>query len=260
MKINWFSPLSPAGLEAAQCSAAILARLTDRAEVVLWREGSETVSSRGFDLRKPLPWRQINHADVTIYHIGDDAHAYGGIWAISREHPGVVVLHDITMQRLLAGLVMQKRLGQAEYLRLADFHDPANGRALAASFLRGKISLEELGQRSPLTGAAIENALAVVVHTQAAFDRLVEEVSIPIVLIPSWQNDDARASADALLEVADGVANYQRLWSARTMARRAGGIADSLFAGPEAGDLLPRVAQEIAFLSDDRPFVAQTIR
>jgi hypothetical protein len=53
---------------------------------------------------------------------------------------------------------------------------------LAESHLNGLLGPEELGQQCPLTGAATENALAVIVHSEAALPLLPQE--IPAAYLP----------------------------------------------------------------------------
>ena len=57
-----------------------------------------------------------------------------------------------------------------------------SGRVLAESHLHGLLGTEELGQQCPLTGAATENALAVVAHSDAALPLVPRET--PVAYLP----------------------------------------------------------------------------
>jgi hypothetical protein len=257
VKINWFSPLRPARLASARLPAELLPHLRSRAEIVVWVEERQHALTNGksseirlFDLQKPLPWREINRADLSVFHLGDDSESYAAIWSLSRQQPGIIVLHDLTLQRLFAGAVAQKRMTQREYLSMAEFHHPGVGRRAVASYLSGRSSLEELAAQCSLIGAATENALAVIVHSPAAFELLSGNASVPIALIPLEETESSReAYADALLEMAKKVPDFERIWSTRVMSRRVGGALDGLCTEKEVPHLLPRIAHEIEILN-----------
>jgi glycosyltransferase involved in cell wall biosynthesis len=87
------------------------------------------------------------------------------------------------MQHFFSGLVFQNLgLSRREYLERTERYHGAGGRVLAESHLHGLLSTEELGQQCPLTAAATENALAVVVHSEAAFHLVPEET--PAAYLP----------------------------------------------------------------------------
>ena len=120
---------------------------------------------------------------VTIYQMGNDPRYHHAIWRMSQQHPGVVILHDVMMQHFFSGLVFHNfGLTRREYLELMERHHGEKGRTLAESHLHGLLGPEALGQQCPLTAGAVENALAVVVHSEAAFDLVPEEM--PAAYLP----------------------------------------------------------------------------
>jgi glycosyltransferase involved in cell wall biosynthesis len=189
VKLNLFSPLPPLRSDIARVTTNLLPLLASRAEVVVWSsdpkwdpaaEAHATI--RPYDIARP-PWRDINEADATFYQMGNDPRYHHAIWRMSQQHPGIVILHDVMMQHFFSGLVFhQLGLARRDYLELVERHDGVEGRGLAEAHLHGLLTTEELGQRSPLTGAATENALAVVVHSQAAFQLVPEET--PAAYLP----------------------------------------------------------------------------
>ena len=189
MKLNLFSPLPPTRSEIARLTTNLLPLLAENAEVVVWSseqkwqpevEGHATV--RHYDAGHP-PWRAISEADVTFYQMGNDPRYHHAIWRISRQHPGIVILHDLMLQHFFSGLVFHDLgLNRRQYLELVERHHGARGRVLAESHLHGLLGTEELGQQCPLTGAAAENALAVIVHSEAAY-RVVSE-DLPAAYLP----------------------------------------------------------------------------
>lgn len=191
MKINWFSPVPPTLSSIAMDTAAVLPALSEKAEVVLWvheKEWSRTLEQyarvRHYD-PKEMPWAEINAADFTFYHLGNHPDFHGPIWEVSRQHPGIVVLHDLGLQHFFAGLAMRKTLiTESDYTRMMAFHHPGNGRETAEAFLAGQRSASEICDEFPLTGAGIENALGVVVHTEVGYSRLAYCTDIPVAYVP----------------------------------------------------------------------------
>lgn len=191
MKINLFSPAPPTKSDIARQSASLLPHLAKRADVALWLSETEWDRSlekhatvRHYDWHNP-PWREINAADITFFQIGNDPRYHEGIWQISRQHPGVVILHDVKLQHFFAGLATETMgLSRREYLGLVELHHSLGGRSLAEEYLNGHVSLDELAEECPLTGAAIEQALAVIVHSEAAYESLTQTTSLPIAYLP----------------------------------------------------------------------------
>ena len=189
MKLNFFSPLPPTRSELARLTTNLLPLLAEKAEVVVWSsepkwqpevEGHATV--RHYDANRP-PWRAISEADITFYQMGNDPRYHHAIWRISRQHPGVVILHDLMLQHFFSGLLYHDLgLSRRQYLELVERHHGVRGRVLAESHLHGLLGTEELGLQCPLTGAATENALAVIVHSEAAY-RVVS-AEMPTAYLP----------------------------------------------------------------------------
>jgi glycosyltransferase involved in cell wall biosynthesis len=189
VKLNLFSPLPPTRSDIARLTVHMLPHLARGAEVVVWSSEAEWnfepprgVSVRHYDWQRP-PWREINQADATFYQMGNDPRYHGAIWHLSQQHPGIVILHDLMMQHFFSGLVFHDRgLNRRQYLELVERHHGIKGRVLAEAHVQGLLGTEELAQHCPLTEAATENALAVIVHSQAAYAVLPEDASV--VLLP----------------------------------------------------------------------------
>lgn len=159
--------------------------LARAAEVVIWSSDRESkfeppsgVTVRHYDFQRP-PWREINQADATFYQMGNDPRYHHAIWHMSQQHPGIVILHDLMMQHFFSGLVFHDRgMNRREYLELVERYHGIKGRVLAEAHVQGLLATEELSQRCALTEAATENALAVIVHSDAAFSAMTEDASV----------------------------------------------------------------------------------
>jgi glycosyltransferase involved in cell wall biosynthesis len=177
MRINWFSPLPPVPTEIANHTARVLPALAQRAQVVLWSDQAawnpRLESQAEVRQYRPddVPWAEINRADVTIYQIGNHPEFHGPPWEVSRRHAGIVVLHDLCLQGLFCSW-FQRRCDQPGYAAAMRRYYGEIGARYGEQFWAGSVSAEDMASHFPLTPLAVENALGVVVHTSAAFDRL----------------------------------------------------------------------------------------
>jgi len=207
VKINFFSPLPPTRSEIARQTANLLPLLAQKAEVVVWSSEPQWLPAaekhaaiRHYDPARP-PWREISQADVTFYQMGNDPRYHHAIWRISREHPGVVILHDLKLQHFFSGLVFHDLgLNRRQYLELVERHHGATGRVLAESHLRGILGTEELAEECPLTGGVTENALLVIVHSESAQlsgETSVQYLPLGVGVPPQISAAQPRPAADA---------------------------------------------------------------
>ena len=209
MRLNLFSPLPPLRSDIARLTVNLLPHLAREAEVIVWTNESkweleppDGVTVRHYDLHHP-PWREINAADATFYQMGNDPRYHHAIWHLSQQHPGIVILHDLMMQHFFSGLVFHDRgLNRRQYLELVERYHGIKGRVLAETHVQGLLGTEELAQRCPLTEAATENALAVIVHSAAGYAALPEDsaaVLLPLCVgmpMPTLDPPRPRAAAD----------------------------------------------------------------
>jgi glycosyltransferase involved in cell wall biosynthesis len=200
MKINWFSPLPPARTSIADdYLAGILPSLTKHSELTLWTDQSDWDRSmekfgrvRSYDPRR-ISWPELNQGEVTFYNIGNNHLFHSSIWQVSREHPGMVILHDLRVHNFFDSLYRGQRRDVAGYLAQMKRYYGDEGLRDAKAFVSssGEINIDFMTQNYPLTQAALENCLAVVVHTQEALARVgalrqwpVIQASLPRTLPP----------------------------------------------------------------------------
>jgi glycosyltransferase involved in cell wall biosynthesis len=197
VKLNWFSPVPPTPSSIGINTAAVLPALARHSRVTLWvhevswsPELEEHARVLHYDPTN-MPWAEINAADVTIFHIGNHPEFHAPIWQVNRQHPGIVVLHDLDLQQFFAGLVTRKLgLSQSEYREMMEFYHPGSGPELAEAFLSDARRAGEIWQDCPLTGAALENAIGVVVHTQLGRFMLATATTLPVAYVPPFALPD----------------------------------------------------------------------
>jgi glycosyltransferase involved in cell wall biosynthesis len=182
MRLNWFSPLPPARTDIAGFTARLLPALCRRAEVVLWTDQEEWDTAlaaygpvRRFD-PGTLDWVDLHRADVTVYNIANNPGFHGAAWQVSRRHPGVVVLHDLSLQHLFAGIHGDDLDGYSEIM--GRYYGSA-GRWAAEAWWSDRVSVEFLGAYFPLTRLALEGALGVVVHSRRVYEALRKAGQLP---------------------------------------------------------------------------------
>jgi glycosyltransferase involved in cell wall biosynthesis len=207
MRLNWFSPLPPAETEIAQYTLRILPSLSERAELVLWTDQAEweadleSQAEVRFFRPEEVPWSELNRADATVYHIGNNPLFHVSIWQVSRRHPGVVVLHDLRLQHFFTVLYGGRWRDREGYLTQMELHHGADGRRAAEVFWDRGCSIEQLAECYPLTTLALENAIGALVHTPEAFDELKREERWPVAYLRLPYLAAARPRRSALAQV-----------------------------------------------------------
>jgi glycosyltransferase involved in cell wall biosynthesis len=171
MNVAYYSPLPPSRSGIADYSALLLPELEKRIDVVLARPGR---------------FRRDPAADISLYHVGNDAEAHGWIVEALRRRPGVVVLHDFVLHHLVVGLTFA-RGDAAGYLAAMEREGGLVGRLLAYAVLDNKLPplWETRPEDFPLAGEVLDHATGLIVHSRYV-ERCAREAGYrgPIVRIP----------------------------------------------------------------------------
>jgi glycosyltransferase involved in cell wall biosynthesis len=180
MKVAYYSPSAPSRSGVADYSALLLPALEERIEV---------------EIARPGRFRRAPKADVALYHVGNDPEAHGWIVEALRRRPGVVVLHELVLHHLVAGITLA-RGDAAGYLAAMERDHGLAGRLLAYGVLDNRIPplWETRPEDFPLAGEILRLAQSLVVHS-----RYVEEGARaagyegPIAPIPhpAWRREGA---------------------------------------------------------------------
>ncbi|MGI8436227.1 MAG: hypothetical protein ACR2NX_04905 [Chthoniobacterales bacterium] len=258
MTINWFSPLPPAPSPLARLTQQLLPALAQRAKVVLWtaEKNWSSVLENFAEIQHYDPavtaWAKINAAEVTIYHLANDAAEHAPIWAIARAHPGIVVLHEATLQPLLTSLLQREQIESAEYLRMVEFHHGEEGLAAVAAFLSGNCTLDRLGAAASMLGVASENALGLVATSRKMEAELTAITSLPIAFLPSPATDPPASEieqyVDALLQLIRVTEKTRLEFAAHWLSSRVGQLLQPWYGERNARLLLPNTTRALAEL------------
>jgi glycosyltransferase involved in cell wall biosynthesis len=189
MKINWFCPLPPAKTSIADdYLVGLLPALSKNSELTLWTDRGnwdrslESVARvRNYDPRR-MNWPELHHADVTFYNIGNNYLFHTALWQVSQQHPGIVILHDLRVHNFFESLYRGQWRDTDGYLaQMKRCYGNAGLRA-ANEFVNGLVSIDYLTEHYPLTPLALENCLAVVVHTREALAQVEAMKQWPVAL------------------------------------------------------------------------------
>ncbi|WP_179049992.1 glycosyltransferase [Nostoc sp. TCL26-01] len=199
MKLNWFSPIPPAQTGIAEYTMRLLPILTNYAEVLVWTDEpkwnldiEKYAKVRQYNLAS-VPWKEINQADLNIYHIGNNSNFHYQIWQISKQCPGLVILHDCRLQHFFAGIYREKHNDWQIYASYMKQYYGVEGEQASLRFWNGDLTTEYMAEYYPLTFLALENAVGVVTHTKEVFQKILKHKNrwvvgyAPLPYVSKWQ-------------------------------------------------------------------------
>jgi glycosyltransferase involved in cell wall biosynthesis len=152
MRVAYYSPLPPARSGIADYSSLLLPALERRVDIVLARPN------------RPQP-----PADVALFQLGNDPQWHGWIYEALRRRPGLIVLHEVSLHSLVAGLTLGRGNRDA-YLDAIERDGGGEARLHAERALAGLEPplWEAQPERFPLIREALDFAEGVVVHSEYA--------------------------------------------------------------------------------------------
>ncbi|HWE80804.1 MAG TPA: glycosyltransferase [Gaiellaceae bacterium] len=151
MKVAYYSPMPPSHSGIADYSALLLPALRKRVAEIIVAE----------------PGKRAPRADVALYQVGNDPDAHGWIVDALRKRPGVVVLHELVLHHLIAGITIGRGNGRG-YLDAMERDYGVAGRLLGLGVLDNLLPLiwETQPERFPLAGTVLDLAEGVIVHSR----------------------------------------------------------------------------------------------
>ena len=178
MRVAYYSPLPPETSGIADYSALLLPVLRERLEVEVVKRG-RTKPPRG--------------TDVSLYHVGNSPEAHAWIVDALRRRPGVVVLHELVLHHLIAGMTIGRKDGRG-YLDALERDAGLPGRLLAHGVLEARVPplWETRPEDFPLAGSVLDHAAALIVHSRYVEDgarRLGFEGPVWRIPHPAWPTD-----------------------------------------------------------------------
>lgn len=153
MRVAYHSPLPPERSGVADYSALLVPALERVLEVDVVRPGRRR--------------RRRQPADVRLFHIGNSPEAHGWILDALREQRGLVVLHELVVHHLVAGVTLG-RGDAAGYLDAMQREGGVVGRLLAHGVIDGLIPplWERRAVDFPLVAEVLAHADGLIVHSE----------------------------------------------------------------------------------------------
>ena len=106
LRIAWFTPLSRRSA-IGEFSVHVAAELAKFATVRLWTSDEPPLLETDLPVARYRPGSSeldgLRQCDAIVYNMGDYLPFHDDIHEVSREHPGVVILHDRVLHHLFAG-------------------------------------------------------------------------------------------------------------------------------------------------------------
>ena len=189
LSLNIFSPLPPLHSEIGNHTLGVAAALRDRADVTLWTPQAEPpelsvdVPVVQYD-PAAVDWPRLNRADANIYNIGNNATFHRAIFDVARAAPGIVVLHDTRLQHFFARYSETPGADRDFYIDSMRRSHGAPALADARRWLAGQETLDTLVDRYPMALAALDPALAAIVHNQSEQAALARQTRVPVFHLP----------------------------------------------------------------------------
>jgi glycosyltransferase involved in cell wall biosynthesis len=229
VNVAYYSPFPPERTGIADYSALLLPALRRRLDVVVPKRGKRA------------------HADVSVYHIGNNPEFHGWIFDALRDEPGVVVVHDFVLHHLVAGLTLARK-DVSGYLRAMEREEGLPGRLLALGVVDGCIPplWSTRPEDFPLAGEVLELATGLIVHSQHVAGRAREAGfggpiwRIPMPVWPAPPVEPAQIEGDPVIGSVGFLNANKRipqLLEAFAVLRARHPRAKLVLAGPEAAGL-----------------------
>jgi glycosyltransferase involved in cell wall biosynthesis len=206
MNLAWFSPMVPVHSEIANFTERLqpeLARYFDQARFLTERPDGFIEPANGATFPSEFGTETLDlllslaSVDVPVYHVGNNPDFHARTWFLSQRKPGIVVLHDLKLHHFFEGIYRDKLYDQETYLAILRRYYGELGYEAGLAWWRQEISITFLAEEFPMTAWAVENALAVIVHTAHARAYVEHETGQPVWQLPLAYASRVRAPAAA---------------------------------------------------------------
>jgi hypothetical protein len=276
----WFSPVPPARTDIAQYCRRIVPHLDGLIDLEVIRPDNQTVGQGEQELiSRPasgLTLRSLNASRVSIYNIGNNPLFHGQIFRLAKQHPGVVVLHDRSLQDLCHAFFDDAYTedGVGSYQTAMSHWYGCAGREAARAVLAGEVPVSNLAQEFPLFEFALQGALGAVTPNPEVAAEIAERFpGMPVATLclpyyikaPSMQARPVLSADSPIRLVMFGYLNpnrrlcdFLRAWACSPWRERFElDLAGEMNNGPEvravmAETALDRQIRHHGFLPDDQ--------
>lgn len=179
----WFSPVPPERTDIAQYSARVVPHLASLIDLQVVRpdaaqpgneQRNQELPSR---LASSITMRDLNASAFSFYNIGNNPIFHAQILRTSMRHPGIVILHDRSLQDLCHAVLDDRREGDEDFgsyqSAMAHWYG-RSGRDAARAARAGDVSVSALARDYPLFEVALQGAMGVVTHNPEVAAEITE--------------------------------------------------------------------------------------
>jgi glycosyltransferase involved in cell wall biosynthesis len=205
MRIAYFSPFPPQQTGIALYSDQLVRELRKLMQVDCYDFGNESVDRTSItvaDFARVGRISDLGNYESVIYQIGNNPHFHLDIFRTLRLFPGIVVLHDVILYYLFAGLGAE---GLTKHLWLNYGRSRADDiRKIIANSPDQNILRYRAPEEYPLTASIFPHATRIVVHNRSARDHLLglgcqRPIHVmPLLAYPSADTPAGRTDLEAL--------------------------------------------------------------
>ncbi len=201
MKVAYFSPFPPKQTGIATYSNHLVRELRNLMPVDCYdfhNERADDPSTTFGDFARFGRVSDLRRYDAVVYHVGNNPHFHLDILKILRHWPGIVVLHDVVVYYLFAGLGTP---GLLKYLWIVEGDNGLDSlKEIVDNSTGHDILCYPHPERHPLTSALFPYATHIIVHNRSAKEQILKMgYTGPIDVIPlAFPSADAELNAKEL--------------------------------------------------------------
>jgi len=207
MKIAYFSPMPPAKTGIATYSSHLVPELAARCEVTVFSPGVSDwrapANCRVVNFKAdPFVLKSLGEYDQVVYHLGNNPWFHLDIYQAFLQWPAFVVLHDLVLYYLIAGLgyggMIKEFCRNYGHERLEEVWE------LIASCPGKDILRYQNPARYPFLRRVLEHARGIIVHSHSSVEQLeqmgrVDRVHVlPLIYYPEQRLAASHLNGDAL--------------------------------------------------------------
>ena len=201
MKVAYFSPFPPKQTGIATYSDHLVRELRNLMPVDCYdfhNDRADDPSTTFGDFARFGRVSDLRRYDAVVYHVGNNPHFHLDILKILRHWPGIVVLHDVVVYYLFAGLGTP---GLLKYLWIVEGDNGLDSlKEIVDNSIGHDILCYPHPERHPLTSALFPYATHIIVHNRSAKEQILKMgYTGPIDVIPlAFPSADAEPNAKEL--------------------------------------------------------------
>jgi glycosyltransferase involved in cell wall biosynthesis len=204
MRVAWVTPFHERSA-IAEFSQHVTAELSKLAEVEIWTSDDAPLLSSDLPVvgysHRSRDLKELRYRDIIVYNMGNHLGYHGDIHAVSKEYPGVVILHDRALHHLFADMWLSgPGANPVHYIERMGVHYGGAGIDVATECVCGdRVPAWESDEdllRFPLYEESIVNALGVVTHSRGQAEQVAAGWLGPVASLRLPCYSDVLARAD----------------------------------------------------------------